>query len=324
MQTIPIGCDVSKDKIDLCVWLNDVKQEYLLIGNNQKGYLKALAEIKRLNIKPHICMEATGIYYEGFADFMAENGHLVSVVNPLKIKKFAESEFQKTKTDKQDARLIACYCLKMQPKADYVKPNSEQYAVRRNIALLKQLNADLNGIKNRIKVAKDEFVRQILSNQQKEIKKHIKEVRQHLAEITEQTSVGQVAEKLESIPAIGQTTALILAHYLNMYRFDSENKFVAFAGLAPGKHESGSSVRRSDKLTKYGNRTIKGALYMPAMVAYRFGYFGAFVNRLKNKGKPPKVILIAIMRKLAAIAWNLWKNGQTFDPARYGLNSKTA
>ena len=60
------------------------------------------------------------------------------------------------------------------------------------------------------------------------------------------------------------------------------------------------------------------------MVAYRFGYFGAFVNRLKNKGKPPKVILIAIMRKLATIAWNLWKNGQTFDPARYGLNSKTA
>lgn len=212
----------------------------------------------------------------------------------------------------------------MAEKADYVKPNPEQYAVRRNITLLKQLNADLNGIKNRIKVAKDEFVRQILTKQQKEIKKHIKEVRQHLAEITEQTSAGQVAEKLESIPAIGQTTALILAHYLNMYRFDSENKFVAFAGLAPGKHESGSSVRRPDKLTKYGNRTIKGALYMPAMVAYRFGYFGAFVNRLKNKGKPPEVILIAIMRKLAAIAWNLWRNGQTFDLARYALNSKTA
>mgnify|MGYP000981986607 CR=1 FL=1 len=86
MQAIPIGCDVSKGKIDLCVWLNDGKQEYLLIGNNQKGYLKALAE--------------------------------------------------------QDARLIACYCLKMQPKADYVKPNPEQYAVRRNIALLKQLNAE--------------------------------------------------------------------------------------------------------------------------------------------------------------------------------------
>lgn len=324
MQTIPVGCDVSKDKIDLCIWLDDGKQEYLLIGNNQKGYLKALAEIERLNIKPHICMEATGIYYEGFADFMTEKGHLVSVVNPLKIKKFAESEFQKTKTDKQDARLIACYCLKMQPKADYVKPNSEQYAVRRNIALLKQLNADLSGVKNRFKAAKDEFVRQILSNQQREIKKHIKEVRQHLVEITEQTPAGQVAEKLESIPAIGRTTALILAHYLNMYRFDSENKFVAFAGLAPGKHESGSSVRRPDRLTKYGNRTIKGALYMPAMVAYRFGYFGAFVNRLKNKGKPPKVILIAIMRKLAAIAWNLWRNGQTFDPARYGLNSKTA
>lgn len=190
--------------------------------------------------------------------------------------------------------------------------------------MLKQLNADLNGIKNRIKAAKDEFVRQILSSQQKEIKKHIKEVRQHLVKITGQTAAGQVAEKIESITAIGQTTALILAHYLNMYQFDSENKFVAFAGLAPGRHESGSSVRRPDRLTKYGNRTIKGALYMLAMVAYRFGYFGAFVNRLKNKGKPPKVILIAIMRKLAAIAWNLWKNGQTFDPARYGLNSKTA
>lgn len=319
-----LGCDVSKDKIDLCFLLSENKQYHLQISNNRSGYLKAQAVIEEFGIRPNICMEATGNYYEDFADFMAVLGHKISVVNPLKIKKFAEAEFQRTKTDKQDARLIADYCQKINPRPDYVKPSVYQYAMRRAITLLRQLRGDLTGIKNRIKTAKDPFVKTILAKQAEELKNHIKAVKEQLATLTERAESQQTAVKLQTIPGIGQTTASVLAHYLTMYHFDTENKFIAFAGLAPQQEKSGTSVNRKERLSKYGNRILKGELYMPALVAYRFGFFGKFVDRLKAKGKPTKVILVALMRKLAAIAWNLWHNGQDFDPSRYGLPPKTA
>ncbi|EGY51310.1 IS110 family transposase [Neisseria shayeganii] len=319
-----LGCDVSKDKIDLCFLLLENKQHYLQISNNRSGYLKAQAAIEELGIQPHICMEATGVYYEGLADFMVEQGYPVSVVNPLKIKSFAKSRFQRTKTDKQDAKLIAEYCRDLKPKPDYVKPSADQYAMRRAITLFRQLRGDLTGIKNRIKTAKDPFVKTILAKQAEEFKNHIEAVKEQLATLTEQAESRQAAAKLQTIPGIGQTTASVLAHYLTMYRFDTENKFIAFAGLAPQWQKSGTSVNRKERLSKYGNRILKGELYMPALVAYRFGFFAKFVDRLKAKGKPTKVILVALMRKLAAIAWNLWHNGQDFDPSRYGLPSKTA
>ncbi|OSI16702.1 hypothetical protein BWD09_06785 [Neisseria dentiae] len=87
--------------------------------------------------------------------------------------------------------------------------------------------------------------------------------------------------------------------------------------MNPQAKELGKSVKGKVKLTRYGNRRLRSALFMPAMVALRRGYFSALVNRLKAKNKPPMVILVAIMRKLAVIAFHLYRKGEKFDSERY-------
>ena len=102
-----------------------------------------------------------------------------------------------------------------------------------------------------------------------------------------------------------------------MCYIDNVNKFIAFAGLNPQAKQSGTSVNGRQKLTRYGNRRLRGSLFMSAMVAYREGYFSQLVANLKKRHKSPMVILVAIMKKLAVIAYTLYKKQVDFDPGRY-------
>lgn len=310
---IAVGCDISQQTIDIQL-LDKQENElnYCKISNNQKGFEKLKRMLPENPQNYHVCMEATGNYYENFADFMAENGYHVTVVNPLKIKKFAESEFQKTKTDKQDAKLIARYCkqklLNSNKCRSYKKPNEQQYQFKRILSYLNALKQQQTMLKNRIKSSKDGFVTDELRKQLDDVKTYIKTAETKLTELTE----CDTKEQLKSIPSISETTAKVLLHYLTLFDFESANKFVAFAGLSPHQAKSGTSVHKKEKLSRYGNRILKSALYMPAVVAYRMGVFKAFTDRLEKKGKRGKLVIVAIMRKLAALAWTLYSKGESY------------
>lgn len=299
-----IGCDISQKTIDV---FNIQTDSYVRIENNLKGFKKFKQHFPNVG-QYHICMEATGNYYEEFADYLHDAGYKISVVNPLRIKYFMKSEFCRLKTDKQDAKMIALYCQKMKPKPDYKKPTPEQYQIKRLISHIKQLLKQQTAIKNRIKSSKDDFIKSQLHQQLKDIKTYIKTARAKLSELNSTQS----CEHLNSIPAIGNTTSVILHYYLSLYDFDTAGKFTAFAGLSPSKYESGTSVKKSDQLSHLGNRTLKTALYMSAVVAYRIELFKGMVERLKRKGKPNKVILAAIMRKLAVLAWILHTRNEDY------------
>ena len=124
-------------------------------------------------------------------------------------------------------------------------------------------------------------------------------------------------DRLATIPAIGRLTAVMLLNYLSGTDFPTSNKFAAFAGLTPQIKDSGTSVRGKPSLTRYGNRRLRAMLFMPAMVAYRIKAFPDFIARLEAKNKPKKVIIAAIMRKLAVIAYHVHKKGEDYDPTRY-------
>lgn len=128
----------------------------------------------------------------------------------------------------------------------------------------------------------------------------------------EQLSENEDLHNIDSIPAIGKTTAAVLVYYLSFYQFETANQFTAFAGLCPQKHESGTSVKKRDKTAYLGNRILKNLLYMNAVVAYRIGLYRALVGRMKNKGKSNKQILVAIMRKLACLAFTLWQKKEAY------------
>ena len=116
---------------------------------------------------------------------------------------------------------------------------------------------------------------------------------------------------LESIPGIGEKTSAVLLAY-------HARQFAAFAGLTPRRYESGSSVRGASRMSKAGHVSLRRALYMPAMVATSKTEWGrAFRDRLAANGKKGKVILGAMMRKLAQVAYGVLKSGVPFDASRH-------
>ncbi|KAB3081700.1 IS110 family transposase, partial [Escherichia coli] len=124
---------------------------------------------------------------------------------------------------------------------------------------------------------------------------------------------------LESIPGIGEKTSAVLLAYIGLKdRFAHARQFAAFAGLTPRRYESGSSVRGASRLSKAGHVSLRRALYMPAMVATSKTEWGRmFRDRLAANGKKGKVILGAMMRKLAQVAYGVLKSGVPFDASRH-------
>lgn len=305
---IAVGSDISQKTID--VQILDENEIYIKINNNIDGFKKLMNRLSENPSNYHICMEATGNYYEDFADYMAEQGYHVTVVNPLKISKFAEAEFQKTKTDKQDCKLIAQYCQEklLKRKGTYQKPTAQQYQVKCLLSYVRQLKEDKVRLENRFTSAKDEFIRSQLKKQIDEQKKYIKAAHSQIEMLTKSES----KERLKSIPGIGENTAQVLIYFLTMFQFKSANQFAAFAGLSPQQRKSGTSVNKKEKLSRYGNRILKSALYMAAVVAYRVGTFRRFVDNLQKRGKIGKLVIVAIMRKLAALAFTLHSKGESY------------
>lgn len=121
---------------------------------------------------------------------------------------------------------------------------------------------------------------------------------------------------LDSIPGLGERTiSTLLAFYTDTRRFPNSRQAAVFAGLDPRHHKSGSSVKGKPKLSKVGHAFLRKALYMPAMVTlYKTQWGILFKGRLAASGKPPKLIIGAMMRKLIYAAFGVLKSQKLFNP----------
>ena len=316
-----VGLDISKKTIDAAYMPAEKEIISAVFDNDENGIqaLKQWLESHGQANELHICMEATGNYYEAAADAIGKD-YPVYVVNPLKISAYAKKRFSRTKTDKQDAKIIAEYCftaLDQELEQRYI-PTADQYRLKRLMALHGQLKQQMTAQQNRLKSAKDSFVKSVHKEQIDQLKKHIDAVEQEINDAAGGDSgTKATADKLQSIPGIGGITSAKLAYYLTALKFKGAKQFAAFAGLVPQKKQSGTSVKGKEQMTRYGNRQMRGALFMPAMVAYRNGYFPDLIKRLTKKKKPKKVIIGAIMRKLATIAYYVHTTGKPYEPHRY-------
>ncbi|WP_197986466.1 transposase, partial [Massilia sp. CFBP 13721] len=104
MQVWYLGIDVAKAKVDCALRQPDGKHKHKVFDNNRSGF-EELHQwlLEREVTELHVCMEATGVYWENVAEYLANQGYVVSVVNPFQIKAFGASRLVRTKTDKVDA-----------------------------------------------------------------------------------------------------------------------------------------------------------------------------------------------------------------------------
>ncbi|RQL03595.1 IS110-like element ISNgo3 family transposase [Neisseria meningitidis] len=314
-----IGLDISKDTIDATLHKTNGSIHYIKFKNNDDGLKQFRLWIKGNGIrKVYIGMEATGIYYEKAAD-MLSSYYTVYVINPLKIKDYGKSRFNRTKTDKADSNLIADYIKRHQDTLiPYQIPKNK--ALQKLINLKNQLQQQQKQIKNRLHSTEEDFIRNIHQDLIDTIQDKMEQVKIAISEqIKKQTDYNHY-RNLQTIPSIGKDTASVLYAQLTEKHFKTANQFVSYAGLSPAIIQSGTSVRGRGRLSRYGNRRLKSTLYMPALCAYRFNAFPKLINNLKKAGKPKMVIIVAIMRKLAKLAYYIVKTGQPYDAERHRLN----
>jgi transposase len=282
--------------------------------NSQKGFRELIGWLMSLHVDHvHACLEATGIYTEAVAEFLHEKGHTVSVVNPLRVKRYAESDLKRNKTDQVDARTIADFCQIKDPRPWHPMPmeiKRLQDLTRRLGSLERMLGSE----KNRLEAA-SETVRPSLKRTISALSKEIQQVKSLIKQhIDDHPDLKEQRELLESIPGIGRKTAEMLLSELQFRQYGSARSVAAEAGLSARKDKSGTSIDRT-RLSKVGSSRIRKALYLPAIVATKHNSIvREFANRLSRKGKAPMQIVCAAMRKLLHIAFGVIKNNRPFDP----------
>lgn len=310
-----VGVDISKATLDVFVEIDGVGKHHKFANANGgfKDMNKWLIRLKAKDV--HVCMEATGSYWEKLASFAFDEGWKVSVVNPTCIKRFAQSELKRTKTDKVDAGVICRFARLMQPSL-WTPPSKDQQKLqalsRRLYGLMKIRRMELN----RKSAESEKMVKTSIENVVKIIDAEIVRVRKKIEQVISRCEdLKQKHDLLLSIPAVGGETAhLILAEVPNLDLFAEAKQLVAYAGLAPREIRSGTSVRGRSSMSKTGNSRLRQGLYMTALVAMKWNpIISAFCDRLLQKGKPPMKVLGAAMRKLLHVIYGVLKSGKPFS-----------
>lgn len=320
MTPYHLGIDVAKAKLDCALRLPNGKFRAKVVANTTQGHADLLDWLVRHGaLDVHVCMEATGVYWEDSAQFLATHDLTVSVVNPAQIKAYAVSRLTRTKTDAVDARLIAAFCAERNPLPWQARSDAE-VTLRALVLRLDALKTMHTQESNRLDVARDAVrnnIQEHLDGLDQPIEVLTQDINQH---IDSNPDLNGQREWLDSIPGLGErTSAILLAFFADPSRFANSRQAAAFGGLDPRQHESGSSVKAKPRLSKVGHAFLRKALYMPAMVTlYKTAWGKQFKERLARSGKPPKLIIGAMMRKLLHVAFGVLKSGKKFDSALHG------
>jgi transposase len=313
----PLGLDVAKRTFDAALLLNHGRGCHRQFANTPAGFDQLAVWLRQHATDPvHAGLEATGTYGEALAMFLHEHGTRVSVINPARIHAFARSELARNKTDALDAALIARFIATQHPPAWTPPPLAQrqlQALVRRRHALQAMRQQEQNR-------ADLEAPTGILADS---LRTHLVHLDQQLVQLQQQLrdhvrahpELARDQQLLETIPGIGETTALLLLVELSgRDQWHSARQAAAYAGLNPAQRESGSSVRGRSHLSKIGNARLRRGLYLPAVAAMRFNpLLKRFAARLRERGKPPMVIVGAVMRKLLHQAYGVLKHQRPFD-----------
>lgn len=304
-----IGIDISKDSLDIHR-LSD--GQHVRFGNDTAG-LKAL--MKWVGKAPvRAVYEATGRYHRDLEVTLTAAGHGLIKVNPARARRFAQAIGQQAKTDKADAEILArmgsALGLEIKDARTEDMHEIKELHVSR-VALVKDRTACLN----RIQVARNKLILSQLRARHSQIERQISQIDSELRRrIAEHPALSRRYKILTSIPGIGAIAATALIIEMPELGTMNGKEAASLAGLAPIVRQSGRWKGQSR--IGGGRAALRTMLYMPALVATRFNKdLGQSYKALRNSGKPMKVALTAVMRKLLLLANALIRDDRTWVEA---------
>ena len=305
------GIDISKDIFDVM----SEKGVHYQFANDHKGFKKFL---KILNKKSHCVMEATGYYHYQLAYFLQENEILVSVENPLSVKRFIQMKLSKIKTDKSDAKMICLYAQHVDLRLWEGQSKDHQECLQM-VRILSVYTKQSTSLKNKLHGEEvlgvpSKFVLRSIKRSLKGIENEVKKIETRLLELVKKEHQ-ELLTLLETISGVGRKTGILLLVLTDGFdRFTSASELCSYAGITPVIRQSGSSVKGRPKISKIGNQKLRNLLFMCSFNACKYNKgCKALYDRIVAKGKSKKLALIAVCNKLLKQAFAIAKSGLTYD-----------
>jgi transposase len=299
-----VGIDVSKRTLE--VHLHG-QADSRKCGNDPDGLGSLVVSLQ--SVQPAlIALEATGGYERRAAAALRQAGWRVAVVNPTRVRRFAEAMGVMAKTDKIDARLIAWYAAVAQPAPNgQLTPLEEQLGdlVERRRQLLVEIVAE----KNRLSTG-SEHVRQDIEEHIAWIEAHLERLEDQIRACIAQNPDWQArAEIIDSVPGVGEVTASTMVAELPELGLLNRQQIAALVGVAPFNQDSGP--KRGKRKIAGGRAGIRKALFMATLSATKHNsVIRTFYERLLKSGKLKMVALTACMRKLLVIINAMVRKGE--------------
>jgi transposase len=291
-----VGIDVSKQELVVAV---DPTGERWTSGVEPAALDQLVVRVRAL-APQLIVLEATGGYERALAAACAAAALPVAIVNPRQVRAFAQALGRTAKTDAIDATVLALFGARVQPAPRPVPPADTQ-ALAALVARRRQLLEMLGAERNRLAQTPTGPVARDLREHIRWLERRLANVDTDLTARIQRSPVWRVHDDLlQSVPGIGPTVARTLLAELPELGTLNRRAIAALAGVAPFNRDSGQW--RGRRAIWGGRAPVRAALYMAALVATRHNpVLAAFYRRLRDAGKPAKVALVAVMRRLLTI-----------------------
>lgn len=302
MNITYLGLDVAKATLDIAGPSIKTTQ----VPNNAEGYRQLLSMLKTLPGIVHVVCEATGGYERGVVAALMAAGIGVCRVNPRRVRQFAKGIGLLAKTDRLDAALLAEFGRQTQPRP-LVLYSQALEELRVLYDRRQQLVVWRTAEKNRLDTALKSML-PLLKKTLRFIDRQIEDVERLIdAHIAANQEIQTKVARMELVKGVGRVTATVLLAHMPQIGSLSDKEVAALAGVAPFNNDSGAS--RGKRSIRGGRYQVRSVLYMAATSAAQYNpILRAFYLRLVAKGKPAKVALTAIMRKLIILLNRLIKN----------------
>ena len=269
----------------------------------------------------HIGVESTSHYHMLLCMRAKEKEHIPILINPLITNKHSQRNIRKTKTDKIDARIIR-YCT-MQGEGYEWQENKETITIK-HLVREREYLAKLEWImkaRGMSIIDKSKAIREQLPTTTTDIldciEQKMKEVEKQLRQYNKPTQ-----KLLQTIPGVGPLSAVAcISEIQDITRFKTPTQLIAFIGIDPKVHQSGSSIDKYRKISKRGNKILRTRLYNACSVAVLHdNQFKEYFHKKKDQGKPYRVALVATMNKMARVIHSVWTNNKPYQEPSQGSN----
>lgn len=335
MTTLYVGIDVSLEQLDVAMATTPESRKFLgRYANSPVGWQLLQAELAGMSevesgATIQLLVEPTGGYEAELIYFAYRQGWKVSLVNPLQLRRWAEGQGQRAKTDRQDALLLAWFGAVVHPaiqdEMDEGAAQLDELLRRRHdLEQLRQAEQNRLGQLQR-RLRPNLTVRRSLERTIRTLEEELQEVEEAIQQLLKNHAyLQQQRQLLRSSPAIGEKLSLellVVCHRFSAHTSGqgTSKQLVAFLGLDPQPHESGKSKPHS-RISRQGNSRLRAQLYCGALGGIRGNNpLQAFYHRLLGVGKAKKLALVACARKVLTWVWALFTSNTPFDPSRFSL-----